>query len=92
MPDWVKSPEGLMSLDRVHRRLDDARRDGDHANATLGVLVAALRLPFGRDWPPPLLCADLWMCPSPRDRRRHWRLLGIFASPQDAEDASDAGA
>src|ERR1700730_7144615 len=40
--------------------------------------------------PPPLLCADSRTCPNPRDRGCNGRFLGIFARPQDAEDASDA--
>jgi len=36
------------------------------------------------------LCCDLRTCPNPRDRRYHWRFLGIFASPQDAIDAYEA--
>ena len=38
----------------------------------------------------PFVFGDLRTCPNPRDRRCHWRYLGIFASPQDAEDTSDA--
>jgi len=41
--------------------------------------------------PPPLLCADLPMCPNPPHRRCNWRFLGIFASPQDAMDTYEAG-
>ncbi len=36
----------------------------------------------------PLLCADLRPCLNPRDRRCDWRFLGIFSSPQDAENSS----
>jgi hypothetical protein len=31
----------------------------------------------------------LWSSPNPRDRQGNWRFLGIFASAQDAENASD---
>jgi hypothetical protein len=38
VPDRVKSPKGLVGLDRVHGRFDDAGRNGIHADAALGVL------------------------------------------------------
>ena len=70
-----------------------SRAQRRHRYNDLEHLVVELKAPKVKlNARPPLTCADLWMCPSPRDWRRHWRLLGIFASPQDAEDASDAGA
>jgi hypothetical protein len=38
------------------------------------------------------VCADLRTRPSRPGRRCNGRFLGIFASPQDAEDAADADA
>ena len=35
--DRVKTPEGLIGLDRMHRRFDDAKRDRIHADAATSV-------------------------------------------------------
>src|SRR5262249_42172606 len=78
MADRLKSPEGLMGLDRVNRRLHEARRDGVHANTALGVFDGER---LGRRVEAAL-----------RQRRKHGGYAGDGAVDQARRDLDDMAA